>query len=40
MATSLLAAGSPVALYVLLAVIGFACLPVSGMRAHVPAARR
>jgi MFS family permease len=40
MATSLLAAGSPVALYVLLAAIGLACLPVSGMRAHVPAARR
>jgi MFS family permease len=40
MATSLLAAGSPVALYVLLGAIGLACLPVSGMRAHVPAARR
>jgi len=25
---------------VLLGAIGLACLPVSGMRAHVPAARR
>ena len=40
MATSLLAAGSPVALYVLLALTGLACLPVSGMRAHVPRAQR
>ena len=40
MATSLLAAGSPLALYLILAVIGLACLPVSGMRAHVPRAQR
>ena len=39
-ATSLLAAGSPVLLYVTLAAIGLACLPVSAMRAHVPAVAR
>jgi MFS transporter, DHA1 family, multidrug resistance protein len=39
-ATSLLAAGSPVLLYVLLALVGLACLPLSGMRAHVPAVAR
>jgi MFS transporter, DHA1 family, multidrug resistance protein len=40
MATSLLAAGSPLALYLILGLIGLACLPVSGMRAHVPRAQR
>jgi DHA1 family multidrug resistance protein-like MFS transporter len=39
-ATSLLAAGSPVLLYVALALIGLACLPLSAMRAHVPAVPR
>jgi len=39
-ATSLLAAGSPVLLYVILALVGLACLPLSGMRAHVPAVAR
>jgi MFS transporter, DHA1 family, multidrug resistance protein len=39
-ATSLLAAGSPVLLYVVLALVGLACLPLSGMRAHVPAVAR
>jgi MFS transporter, DHA1 family, multidrug resistance protein len=39
-ATSLLAAGSPVLLYVVLALIGLACVPVSAMRAHVPAVPR
>ena len=40
MATSLVAAGSPLALYLILGLIGLACLPVSGMRAHVPRAQR
>jgi MFS family permease len=39
-ATSLLAAGSPVLLYVILALVGLACVPLSGMRAHVPAVAR
>jgi MFS transporter, DHA1 family, multidrug resistance protein len=39
-ATSLLAAGSPVLLYVMLALIGLACLPLSALRAHVPAVPR
>jgi len=39
-ATSLLAAGAPVTLYMVLALTGLACLPVSGMRAHVPRAPR
>ena len=39
-ATSLLAAGPPVLLYTVLAVAGLACLPLSGMRAHVPAVPR
>jgi MFS family permease len=39
-ATSLLAAGSPVLLYLVLALIGLACVPVSAMRAHVPAVPR
>ena len=39
-ATSLLAAGSPVLLYLVLSLIGLACLPLSAMRAHVPAVAR
>jgi MFS family permease len=39
-ATSLLAAGSPVLLYAVLALLGLACVPVSAMRAHVPAVPR
>jgi MFS transporter, DHA1 family, multidrug resistance protein len=39
-ATSLLASGSSAVLYVVLAVIGLACLPLSAMRAHVPAVAR
>jgi MFS family permease len=39
-ATSLLAAGSPVLLYAVLALAGLACLPLSAMRAHVPAVPR
>ena len=39
-ATSLLATGSPVLLYLVLALIGLACVPVSAMRAHVPAVPR
>ena len=39
-ATSLLAAGSPVLLYVALSLIGLACVPQSAMRAHVPAVPR
>ena len=39
-ATSLLAAGSPVLLYVALSLIGLACVPLSTMRAHVPAVPR
>jgi MFS family permease len=40
LATSLLAAGSPLLLYAVLALIGLACLPLSGLRAHVPAVPR
>lgn len=40
LATSLLAAGAPVLLYVVLALAGLACLPLSAMRAHVPAVAR
>jgi DHA1 family multidrug resistance protein-like MFS transporter len=40
LATSILAAGSPVWLYIALALIGLACLPLSALRAHVPAAGR
>jgi MFS family permease len=39
-ATSLLATGSPVLLYAVLALAGLACLPLSAMRAHVPAVPR
>jgi MFS transporter, DHA1 family, multidrug resistance protein len=39
-ATSLLAAGSPTLLYAILALAGLACLPLSAMRAHVPAVPR
>jgi hypothetical protein len=39
-ATSLLASSSSRVLYVVLAVIGFVCLPLSAMRAHVPALSR
>lgn len=39
-ATSLLAAGSPVLLYTVLALTGLACVPLSAMRAHVPAVLR
>jgi MFS family permease len=39
-ATSLLASGSPVLLYVALSLIGLACVPLSAMRAHVPAVPR
>jgi MFS family permease len=39
-ATSLLAAGAPVLLYTVLALAGLACLPLSAMRAHVPAVPR
>jgi len=39
-ATSLLATGSPGLLYTLLALAGLACLPLSAMRAHVPAVPR
>jgi MFS family permease len=39
-ATSLLAAGSPLLLYMVLALAGLACLPLSAMRAHVPAVPR
>jgi MFS family permease len=38
-ATSLLAAGSAVTLYAVLAVTGLVCLALSAMRAHVPAVR-
>jgi hypothetical protein len=38
--SSLLAAGSPVLLYVALSLIGLACLPLSALRAHVPAVPR
>jgi len=39
-ATSLLAAGSPMLLYAGLALAALACLPLSAMRAHVPARAR
>jgi MFS transporter, DHA1 family, multidrug resistance protein len=39
-ATSLLATGSSAVLYSVLALVGLACLPVSAMRAHVPAMAR
>ncbi len=39
-ATSLLAAGSPMLLYAVLALAGLACLPLSAMRAHIPAVAR
>ena len=39
-ATSLLASGSSTVLYIVLALIGLACLPLSAMRAHVPAVAR
>ena len=39
LATSLLASGTSTLLYVVLALIGAACVPLSAMRAHVPAAR-
>lgn len=39
-ATSLLATGWPALLYVILALAGLACLPLSAMRAHVPAIAR
>jgi MFS family permease len=39
-ATSLLATGWPALLYVVLALAGLACLPLSAMRAHVPAVAR
>jgi len=38
--TLLLATGSPVLLYAVLALAGLACLPLSAMRAHVPAVPR
>jgi hypothetical protein len=38
--TSLLATGWPALLYVILALAGLACLPLSAMRAHVPAVAR
>ena len=40
LATSLLASSTSTVLYVVLAVIGAACVPLSAMRAHVPAAAR
>ena len=40
LATSLLAFSSSTVLYAALAVIGIACLPISALRAHVPAAMR
>jgi MFS transporter, DHA1 family, multidrug resistance protein len=40
LATSLLASGTSTLLYVVLALIGAACVPLSAMRAHVPAAAR
>ena len=40
LATSLLASGTSTVLYVVLALIGAACIPLSAMRAHVPAAAR
>ena len=40
LATSLLASSTSTVLYVVLAVIGAACVPLSAMRAHVPAVAR
>jgi DHA1 family multidrug resistance protein-like MFS transporter len=40
LATSLLALGSPGLLYAVLALTGLACLPLSALRAHVPAVAR
>jgi len=40
LATSLLASGTSTVLYLVLALIGAACVPLSAMRAHVPAAAR
>src|SRR5438477_8058139 len=40
LATSLLASSTSTVLYVVLAIIGAACVPLSAMRAHVPAAAR
>jgi MFS family permease len=40
LATSVLAAGSPALLYGVLALTGLACLPLSALRAHVPAVAR
>jgi MFS transporter, DHA1 family, multidrug resistance protein len=40
LATSLLASGSSTVLYVALTLIGLACVPLSALRAHVPAAGR
>ena len=40
LATSLLASSTSTVLYVVLALIGAACIPLSAMRAHVPAAAR
>jgi MFS transporter, DHA1 family, multidrug resistance protein len=40
LATSLLASSTSTILYVVLALIGAACVPLSAMRAHVPAAAR
>jgi len=40
LATSLLASSTSTVLYVVLALIGAACVPLSAMRAHVPAAAR
>jgi MFS family permease len=40
LATSLLASSTSTVLYIVLALIGAACVPLSAMRAHVPAAAR
>ena len=40
LATSLLASSTSTVLYVVLALVGAACVPLSAMRAHVPAAAR
>jgi MFS family permease len=40
LATSVLAMGSPALLYAVLALTGLACLPLSALRAHVPAVAR
>ena len=39
LATTILSWASPAALYVVLALVGLACLPVAALRAHVPAVR-